>query len=142
MGIAHELIFDAPVERVWQLTTDVESWPETTPTMSRVERLDDGPLRVGSRTRIKQPGQPARTWTVTELEPGSSFVWETKLPGVRMTGTHRLSPAGSGRCRNVLGVELAGPLAGVVRALLGRQLLKTIATENEGFRRAAEAVRG
>ena len=35
-------------------------------------------------------------------------------------------------------VELSGGLAGVVEALLRRQFRKAIATENEGFRVAAE----
>ncbi len=140
MAISHELIIDAPVERVWNLTMDVEAWPDTTPTMTAVERLDDGPLQPGSRVRIRQPGQPARVWTVTALEPESLFVWETRAAGLRMIASHRLAAAGDGRCRNTLGIELAGPLAGVVGRLLGRRLLKTIATENEGFRRAAETV--
>ncbi len=138
MSITDELFIDAPPERVWKLTLDLESWPETTPTMTSVERLDTGPLRVGSRARVKQPGQPSRVWTVTQLEPGSLFAWEAKSPGVRMTGSHRVEPA-SGGCRNTLGFQLRGPMAGVATALLGRALRRAIATENEGFRRAAEA---
>jgi len=138
MTITHELVIDAPVEQVWALTVDVESWPTMTSTMTSVERLDDGPLRVGSTARIKQPGQPARVWTVTALEPNEVFAWETKAFGMRMVGGHRLESVANG-CRNVLSVEMSGALSGVVQALLGRQFRKTIVTENEGFRRVAQA---
>ena len=140
MTITYELVIDAPVEQVWALTVDVESWPTMTSTMTSVERLDDGPLRVGSTARIKQPGQPARVWTVTALEPNEVFAWETKAFGMRMVGGHRLESVANG-CRNVLSVEMSGALSGVVQALLGRQFRKAIITENEGFRRTAEAAR-
>src|SRR5207244_7694229 len=92
---------DAPVDRVWQVTVDVEKWPSITPTMSRVVRLDDGPLRVGSRARIKQPGQTEAVWTVTRLDERREFTWQTRRMGVTMTGSHLLEPAGDG-CRNTL----------------------------------------
>ena len=138
MTITHELIIEAPVPDVWALTVDVEAWPAMTPTITSVQRLDTGPLRVGSTARIKQPGQSARIWTVTTLEPNEAFAWETKVFGMRMIGGHRLEQVGEG-CRNVLSVGMSGALSGIVEGLLERQLRKTIATENEGFRRAALA---
>ena len=40
---------------------------------------------------------------------------------------------------NRLGLEITGGTAGVVGRLLGRTLLKAITTENEGFKKVAEA---
>jgi len=140
MTITHEVHIEAAVEQVWRLTLDIEAWPTMTPTVTSVERLDEGPLRIGSRARIKQPGQSARVWTVTELLPNERFAWQTKALGVRMTGTHRLERSSTG-CRNVLGIELSGGPARAMEMLLGKQLRKTIATENEGFRRVAESAR-
>jgi uncharacterized membrane protein len=138
MDIVSELLIDADIEQVWALTVDVEAWPSLTPTVTRVERLDDGPFGIGSRARIKQPGMRPAVWTVTRFERPTAFAWQTKVLTVTMTGSHHLE-AVDGRCRNVLRVELAGPGQGLLRRLLGRRIQQAIDTENEGFRARAEA---
>jgi uncharacterized membrane protein len=137
MHVASEVTIAAPVERVWDLTEDVESWPTITPTMTSVERLDEGPLRVGSRARVRQPRQRPTVWTVTVVEPGSQFVWEARVLGLRMVGGHRLERVATG-CRNTLTIDLEGRGAGLMGRLLAGQIQRAITTENEGFRRAAE----
>lgn len=137
--ITDEILIQAPVSTVWQLTIDVESWPRLTPTtMTSVERLDDGPLRVGSTAKVKQPGQKATVWTVQELVPEQRFVWSAVVYGVTMTARHELSAEGGG-CRNRLSIEMSGRGAGVLRALIGRKIGSVIRTENRCFE--AEAVR-
>ena len=96
MRIEHSIDIAAPVARVWELTLDIESWPEHVPTMTSIRRLDDGPLTVGSRAEVKQPGQRARVWTVTELEAKRVFAWSADALGTTMTGTHRLTATESG----------------------------------------------
>jgi uncharacterized membrane protein len=139
MRIEHSIDITAPIERVWDLTMDVEAWPGLTPTITRVERLDSGPLAVGSRARIKQPAQRAKVWTVTELEAGKCFAWATKAVGTKMTGGHALSQTEAGTTKNTLTVDIEGPLAPVVGRLLRRPILSAITEENQGFKRAAEA---
>lgn len=136
MRIEHSLDIPAPVATVWDLTTDVERLPDLSPTMTSVERLDGGPLSVGSRVRIRQPGQPARTWTVTELDPERRFEWSTTALGSTMTGVHELQPIDGGT-RNTLAVELDGWSSRLVGALLRGTFRRAIAKENEGFRTAA-----
>ena len=138
MRIEHSIEIAAPVERVWDLTMDVESWPEHTSTITSVERLEDAPLAIGSTARIKQPAQPTRTWTVTALEPKKRFAWATKTMGTTMTGSHYLAPTEHGT-RNTLTVDIEGPLAPVVGLLIRRPIRKAITTENEGFKAAAES---
>ncbi len=46
-----QVIIDAPPEVVWRVMTDVERWPEWTLTAERIERLDEGDFRLGSRAR-------------------------------------------------------------------------------------------
>jgi uncharacterized membrane protein len=137
MEITDTLEIKGSVEDVWAATIDVESWPNLTPTITSVERLDDGPLRIGSTARIVQPKQKPRVWTVTELTAPYRFAWETQVGKVTMTGTHDLTPT-EGGCRNTLGVQLSGRGSGLLRLLVGRTMRKAIALENQGFRSQVE----
>jgi uncharacterized membrane protein len=128
---------DAPASRVWGLTVDVAAWPTFTPTMRRVERLDDGPFGPGSSARIKQPGQAPAVWTVMRFEAGRSFGWQTRRMGLTMTGSHLVTSRGDG-CVNTLSIELTGRGSGVVWLLLGPLLRRSIVTENAAFKRQAE----
>ena len=78
-GLQHSVTIAAAPERVWRLLVDVEGWPSRIPTVDLVERLDAGPLAVGSRTRLRLPRLPEGVWTVTELDEGRSFTWESAL---------------------------------------------------------------
>jgi hypothetical protein len=140
MHIEHMIEIDADVPTVWRLNTNVVAWPSLTPTVTSVERLDEGALRVGSRARVKQPAQRAAVWTVTMFEPEVAFAWGTTSMGMRMVGTHRVEATGNG-CRTTLSIDLAGPVARLLGPLLRKRILATIATENAGFRREAEKIR-
>jgi uncharacterized membrane protein len=137
MRIENSIEIAAPVSRVWDLTIDVESWPEHTPTVTSVELLDDGPLAVGSSARIKQPAQRAKRWTVTAFEPQRRFAWATRTLGTTMTGSHLLAESPTGTT-NTLVIDIQGPLARVLAALAGPSIRKAISTENLGFKAAAE----
>ena len=137
MRIEHSIEIAAPVARVWKLTLDVEAWPDLTPTITRIEWLSDPPIGVGSRARIKQPAQRAKVWEVTALEPERCFAWATKSLGLKMTGTHRMTPSEAGTT-NTVSVDLAGPLGLLLGALVRGTIRKAITTENEGFKAAAE----
>jgi uncharacterized membrane protein len=128
---------DAPVDVVWQLSTDVTDWPTYMPTIRSVERLDEGPLRLGSRARIKQPGQPVAVWEVTSFEPGRQFNWRSERRGMAMTGTHHVVSEGTGS-RNTLTIEMTGPLAPVMGLLLAPLMRRVLRTENACFKSRAE----
>jgi uncharacterized membrane protein len=139
MRIEHLIDIEAPVSRVWDLTLDVEAWPQHTQTMTSVRLLGTGPLSVGSQARIKQPGQPERVWTVSQLDHEKHFAWSTKALGTTMTGAHLLEASPTGT-RNTLTVDIEGPTAWLVGPLVRRPILNAIGQENEGFKRAAESV--
>jgi uncharacterized membrane protein len=111
---------DAPPHAVWEVLFDVARWPEWTPTVQSVERLDEGPLAVGSRARIRQPKLPPAVWEVTEVVEGRSFTWEATGPGLRSIGRHEVVADGTGSLVS-LGIEQAGPM-GAVAAVVWRRL--------------------
>ena len=139
MEIVDELIIDAPVAAVWALTIDIVSWPTMTPTVTSVERLDDGPIAVGSRARLKQPRQMPAIWTVTRCEAGVAVRVvdadagdddDRQPPDQRVDGD---------RCRNVLTLSATGVPATLFGWALTGQLRTAIATENASFKRRAES---
>jgi uncharacterized protein YndB with AHSA1/START domain len=123
----------APPERVWAVMSDVERWSEWTPTVKRIQRLDGGPLAVGSRARIEQPRLPAAIWEVTELQEGRSFTWVTRSPGVRVIAKHGVDPVGQGT-RATLSVGFSGPLGWLVARLTSGLNNRYLALEAQGLR--------
>jgi len=111
---------DAPPETVGEVLFDVVRWPEWTPTIDDVERLDEGPFRVGSRAKVRQPKLPRAEWQVTELVDGRSFTWEATGPGMRTIGRHEVVADGDGS-RVTLSIEQTGPM-GAVAARVWRGL--------------------
>ncbi len=136
MRIEHQLDIEAPPSVVFALTIDIERWPTLTPTVTSVERLDDDPLRVGSQARLKQPGQRPTVWTVTAMEPDRMFAWSARSLGMHLLATHLIEATPTGTT-NTLRIDLSGWTAPIVGRLGRRTLEKTLATENEGFRREA-----
>lgn len=57
MIIQHEIFIDASPELVWDVTEDVERWPEWTRTMTSVKSLEGTGLELGTSFRIKQPAK-------------------------------------------------------------------------------------
>src|SRR5688572_33028741 len=104
----------ASPERVWEVLTDVERWPEWTETVTSVKRLDEGPLRTGSRAKINQPKIPETEYVVTELDPGRSFTWAARGSGVTTTARHIIEVLPDGGSRVTLAVEQGGWLGSVM----------------------------
>ncbi len=127
----------APPERVWAVVSDVERWPEWTPSVKKVQRLDSGPLGPGSRARVRQPRLLPATWVVTELSRGHSFTWVTASPGVRVTARHSVYAAAAGT-RATLSVAFSGFLAPVVAWLTRRLNNRYLQLEAGGLKRRAE----
>jgi uncharacterized membrane protein len=111
---------DAPTQQVWEVLFDVARWPEWTPTIESVERLDDGPFQVGSRATVRQPKLPRASWEVTEMAGGRSFTWVAKGPGMKTTARHEVLPDAGGS-RVTLSIEQSGPV-GAVAAVVWRRL--------------------
>jgi uncharacterized membrane protein len=107
-----------PLRLVWWVLADVERWPNWTASISRVKRLSPGPLQVGSRVRIHQPKLPPAFWRVTELNPGASFTWVSRAPGVRVTAQHTAEAIARGT-RVTLSLRYEGLLGSLVARWVG-----------------------
>jgi uncharacterized protein YndB with AHSA1/START domain len=131
---------DAAPATVWRILTDVESWPKWSDSMTTVERLQQSDLEVGSSARVTQPKLKPAVYTVTECEPGRSFVWEMSATGVKVRAAHFVEDRGDGHARMVLGVEQTGALSGLISLFYGKLTRQYVVMEAEGLKKAAEAL--
>ena len=127
----------AAPDRVFAVLSDVEHWPEWTSTMKNVRRIDDGPLLVGSRAEVRQPGLRPAVWQVTEVEPGRSFSWATRGPGVCVTGHHLIEGRGA-NTRVTLSIEFTEFLAPVISRLFRKLNERYLTTEAESLKTRSE----
>ena len=128
---------DAPAERVWRVMADLERWPEWTPTMASVKRLDNGEFRLGSRARIRQPKLMGAVWKVSSMVPGRSFELQNSSAGLRSVAGHRIEPQ-TDSCKVTIWVEHTGvitPLIGYFFNDITRQYLQQ---EAEGLKKRCE----
>lgn len=116
----------------------VGTGPLWSASMTSVERLQQGELGVGSSARVTQPKLKTAVYTVSECEPGRSFVWEMKTTGVKVRALHYVEDRGEGRARMVLGVEQTGALSDLISMFYGKLTKQYVAMEAEGLKKAAE----
>jgi len=138
MRFETSVVINAPADLIWTTMIDVESWPQSTASITSAVRLDAGPFQLGSRARIKQPKVPQMVWTVTEFEPLRQFTWTVNPAGVTTIARHILTP-GPGQSTTVtLSIDRVGMLAAVVDLLTAGLTKRYIAMEAEGLKRVCE----
>ena len=128
----------APAAQIWAALSDIQHWPEWTPTVISVRPLDPGPLAVGNRAIVHQPKLLPARWQVTEIEDGRSFTWMTVGPGILVTARHSIE--GTANCsRVVLSIDFAGVLGPVVARLTRGLNTRYLDLEARGLKKHAEA---
>jgi uncharacterized protein YndB with AHSA1/START domain len=129
---------DAPLERVWDVLMDVERWPDWSPTVTAVERLESGMFRPGSSARVKQPRLPEAIWRVTAMVPQKSFTWSTRSRGVTTVGRHILSGREEGGTRAGSEIDHTGPLSLLALVFFARLTKRYLDQEVQGLKQRCE----
>ena len=129
----------APPAVVWAVMSDVERWHEWTESVRGIRLLDRGPLAVGARALIRQPKFPPARWTVTSIDPGRSFVWESGAPGMRVYAQHSVE-AITGGTRATLRLHYAGAMGRLLARLTRGITERYLGYEAEGLKRRSESL--
>jgi hypothetical protein len=132
---------DAPPAVVFAVMSEIERWPEWTPTVTRVERVGGAgaPLALGDRLKIVQPKVPPAVWTVTALEPGHGFRIISRSPGATVEANHWAEPTKAGQgSRVTLSVTFAGFLGRLIGWIMRGLNERYIAQEAAGLKRRSE----
>src|SRR5688500_4306290 len=139
MRFEQSVDIDAPQQRVWDVLTDLEAWPERIETVGVVELLTRAPLGQGSRVRLKQPRLPEGIWEVTVWDAPSYFEYRQQSGGVTSVAGHRVEALEEGRSRLSLELEMRGLLVPVVAVFFKGLTNRYMTLEAEGMKRAAES---
>src|SRR4051812_17727116 len=126
----------APPDRVWAVMSDIEQWPQWTPSVTSIQRLDPGPLAPGSRARVRQPRLLPVVWTVTAVED-HAFTWETGGIGVSVTACHSVEATAQGS-RATLSLHFGGMLGALVGRLTRSLNNRYLNLEATGLKRRSE----
>ena len=88
-----ELFMAAPRERVWEVLSGIDDWPQWQSGVSRAQL--DGPLRAGTSFRFKAGGMRI-TSTLRKVTPPFHIAWERRPPdcGLFPPGTSTTTPGG------------------------------------------------
>jgi carbon monoxide dehydrogenase subunit G len=138
MRFEQSIDIDAQQQRVWDVLSDLESWPQRIETVDAVELLTPPPVATGSRVRLKQPKLPEGTWEVAVWDAPSYFEFRQQSGGVTSVAGHLVAALEEGRSRLTLTLDVRGLLS--VVALFYKGLTNRYMTsEAQGMKRAAES---
>ena len=129
---------EAPPQLVWDVFTDVEHWPDWTSSVTSLVGLDAPALAVGRRFAIKQPGMSKLVWTVTEIEPGSSWTWVQRSPGVLVSARHDVIAQPGGRTLVRQQLDQRGVLGALVGRLMVKKTKRFLELEAQGLKARSE----
>jgi hypothetical protein len=116
----HSAETSARQDALWGLLADADGWPSWNPRLSSAHL--DGPLRNGTTGQTTQANGQKGNFTVRELELGTYFVNEARVPGAILRFQHRIEAVGDARSRVTLGASIEGPMAPVWGHIFGRQI--------------------
>jgi carbon monoxide dehydrogenase subunit G len=139
MRFEQSIDIDAQQQRVWDVLTDLEAWPQRIETVDVVELLTPPPVAIGTRVRLKQPKLPEGTWEVTAWDPPSYFEWRQQSGGVTSVAGHRVEALEEVRSRLTLTLDMQGLLVPVFGRFYKGLTNRYMTVEAQGIKRAAEA---
>ena len=138
MRFENSIEIDAPQQRVWDVLTDLEAWPQRIETVDSVELLTPAPITKGSRVRLRQPKLPEGTWDITVWDGPSYFEWTQKEGAATVIAGHRVEALGEGRARLTLTLDMRGLLIPIIGRFYKDLTNRYLDLEAEGLKRAAE----
>lgn len=128
----------ASAERVWQVLGDLAAWPRWCPTITRLDLLDAQAPGPRTRAYLEQPGLRPAVWTMQRWQPPLGFAWESRHPGIRVVGDHRIRPTPEG-AEVTLALTFSGWLATLLAPWLRRVARQAMTQELAALRQACEA---
>jgi len=138
----HAVEIQAPAAKVWDVLTDFPRYGEWNGFVSEC-RCDLRPAGLIQMTVHLGPKPQKVEEVINAVQPGVGFNYSMKpapLGMLKSLRAHRIEPIAQGKCRYVSEFELTGPMALVLKLLLGKRLEAGFADMTQGIKRRAEAL--
>ena len=136
----------APVERVWEVFTDLSQAAERLSGVEKIEVLNPGDFKIGTtwrETRVMHGKTAVEQMTVTVCEPPTRYIVEAQSRGTHYKSEFTFVPTGDEtEVTMTFGAEPSGAVGKVVGAVLGgfmsRNVAKTMQQDLDDLADAAE----
>jgi hypothetical protein len=132
------ITINANQEAIWKVLADVAHWHAWTPTVTKVEVIDEPELKLNHRYKVYQPKLQPAIWTITVLTPPSSFTWESRMSGMIMRAEHTLKPTGTNQTELSLMFSFQGLLGEIVGRIYRETVQSYITTEALSLKKRVE----
>lgn len=138
MGAMREsTTISAGPQRVWEAVVDFEARPKWEPRVKQASIVGGGPLREGSRIRLRVD-RDTFTSTVVAIEPPGRLVLVVKGPGFRVTHSYELRPEPGGTTLALVG-DYQGLMGRLVARFMRKSIHRDLTDELAAIKRAAES---
>jgi hypothetical protein len=110
----------ADARAIWDRAyADASAYPRWNPEIAEASLVTG--FRLGGRIKIRFTTGARLTFRIVELEDGTVFTDEARLPGARMGHRHELAPRPGGGTTLTNTIYVRGPLSAVWARLVGRR---------------------
>jgi hypothetical protein len=116
----HGIETTAAPEAIWELWTQVATWPEWNADLEKAEL--SGPFAAGSMITMTSHGQEPIELRIAEAAEPERFVDEAQLGDVVVRTIHRLEGLGGGRVRVTYRMEITGPEGDTLGPQIGPEI--------------------
>lgn len=135
MKFSHTLETIAESDRIWDIWTNVEHWPEWD---SELEFASlEGDFTLYAQGRLKAKNAPVSVFCISQLEPNKSYTFTTNLPLCKLNVSRYLTTS-QGVTSFTHEVSFTGLLSFLFGYLLGRKFQTVLPTVMENIRQLAE----
>ncbi|MEM7755792.1 MAG: SRPBCC family protein [Planctomycetota bacterium] len=139
-GLKVDAVIDAPIQTVWSCAVDLDKWAETMQAITRVEKLTDGPVGVGTRfseTRVMFGREATEEMTISRFDAPTAMGFDAFSSGTKYYSEMRFEAMGHGQTRltiefnaepqKLMAKVLGGLMSGLMRKHVEQALLGDLA---------------
>ena len=138
MNFSKSIEIEASPKQVWEVMQDFSTWPDWTPTITKIEPLGIKSTGVGTRLRIEQPKLPPSVYIIIAWTDYEGFAMIKGNWFLKVTLLHELKSTPKGT-QVVLSVDFSGLFASTAARRYGALMEEYLSLEANGLKKQSES---